>query len=401
LTQDNQNWENRYTALEEKYKLVLFRKFGRSSEEDSKQPLLFEESSDATEETESETNQVKNYTRKSPGRKPLDDKLPREEKIIDIPEEEKHCACGADLVRIGEEVSEKLQIVPEKIWVEKTVRPKWACKNCEGSGDEEKATVRVAPAQPSLIPQSIVTPGLLAFILVNKYVDHLPFYRQEKRFERIGITISRQNMSNWQTRAFHALTKLFDLLKTHLGTGPVMQMDETTVQVMGEEGRQNTQKSYMWLARGGPPEEPVVIYEYHQTRAFSNIHGFLEGYKGYLQTDGYEGYVTALKDHPDIIHVGCFAHARRKFFEASKVSKKPGSAMEGIKHIQKLYQIEGELRSKELPENDFLEQRQQQVAPVLEKFKSWLDKRASKIVPSSPVGKAIHYTLKEWEKLVA
>jgi transposase len=157
----------------------------------------------------------------------------------------------------------------------------------------------------------------------------------------------------------------------------------------------------MWLARGGPPKKKVVWYEYHETRAAYNAKTFLQGYSGYLQTDGYRAYDTAVKDMPDIIHVGCFAHARRKFFEASKITKKPKSAEEGIKHIRKLYLLEDELRSQNLKENDFLRERKARAEPILEAFKSWLLKRSEEVPPSLLLGKAIEYTLKQWDKMVS
>ena len=286
------------------------------------------------------------------------------------------------------------------MWVERTIRPKYACKVCEGSGDEDKPAVRVAPAVPSIIPKSIVTPELLAFLLVNKYVDHLPFYRQEKRFERIGISISRQDMSNWQRQAHEAVRILLELMKEHIKTGSVMQMDETRVQVHNEPDRPDTRNSYMWLARGGPPDKTAIVYEYHETRGSKNIHSFLDRFKGYLQTDGYEAYVSALKGHPDITHVGCFAHARRKFFDASKVSKKPGSAAEGLKYIQKLYLIENNLKAQKLTEEEILAERKKQAKPVLEKFGLWLETRQQQVVPSSELAKAISYTLGQWNKLI-
>jgi transposase len=363
--------------------------------------LFSEEELPESEKTDGdEAVEVAAHRRKKRGRKPLSKFLPREEIVHDIPAEEKQCACGSELVKIGEEVSERLQVIPEQIYVERHIRPKYACKTCEGSGDEERPAVRIAPAVPSIIPKSIVTPGLLAFILVNKYVDHLPFYRQEKRFERIGIGISRQEMSGWQRKAYERLLPLFELLKKQLKTGPVMQIDETTVQVMKEPGRDNTKKSYMWLARGGPPGRPVYLYAYRQSRASRHIVEIIEGFSGYLQSDGYEGYDTALRGREEIIHVGCFAHARRKFFEASKVTKKAGSAEEGLKYIGKLYAVEKTLRAQALSEEDFLSERREQVEPVLEKFKTWLDKMAPHILPSSLVGKAVHYTLGQWEKLV-
>ena len=383
------------------FKLELFKKYNRSSEQEiAAQILLFDSEPELSPEDEPEKQEVSSYTKKKPGRKKINENLPREEILIDIPEEDKKCACGAELVKIGEEVSERIKVIPEQMWVERTIRPKYACKVCEGSGDEDKPAVRVAPVAPSIIPRSIVTPELLAFLLVNKYVDHLPFYRQEKRFERIGISISRQDMSNWQRQAYEAIKDLFELMKEHLKTGSVMQMDETRVQVHNEADRPDTRNSYMWLARGGPPEQPVFLYEYHETRGSKNIHSFLSGFKGYLQTDGYGAYVTALKDYPEITHVGCFAHARRKFFDASKVSKKPGSAAEGLKFIQKLYLMENELRSKDLSDSEFLIERKMQAGPILKKFSSWLEKRQQHVVPSSELGKAIAYTIGQWDKLV-
>jgi transposase len=245
-----------------------------------------------------------------------------------------------------------------------------------------------------------VTPGLLAFLFVNKYVDHLPFYRQEKRFERIGIQISRQDMSFWQRKVFEALEPLFELLKKHIKSGPVLQMDETPVQVMKEPDRPDTRKSYMWLARGGPPDQPVVLYTYRETRGANHIEDLVAGFSGYLQTDGYEAYETVLKGRKGIVHVGCFAHARRKFVEASKGSKKAGSAQECLKRIGKIYAIERELRARELSADDFLAERNQQVEPVLGDLKAWLEKKAGQVPPQTLIGKAVHYTLGQWEKLI-
>ena len=190
-------------------------------------------------------------------------------------------------------------------------------------------------------------------------------------------------------------------MKNIAKSGPVIRMDETTVLVMGEEGRSDIQKSYMWLARGGPPDKTVVLYEYHPTRNSCHPKEFLEGYSGFLQTDGYEGYGAAVRELPGITHVGCFAHARRKFFEASKAAKKPQSAEEGIKYIRKLYEIENNLREKKLEENTFMTERKKQAEPVLSDFKKWLNKRANEMLPSGLLGKAIAYTLKQWDKLIA
>jgi transposase len=177
-------------------------------------------------------------------------------------------------------------------------------------------------------------------------------------------------------------------------------MDETPVQVMNEPERRDTHKSYMWLARGGPPEEPVVLYEYRETKGAKHIHEMLEGFTGYLQTDGYEAYQAATKGNDDIVHVGCFAHARRKFVDASKGLKKAGSAQEGMKWIGKIYLIERDLRGEYLTNDEFLVQRKQQVQPVLDGFKKWVQKKADQVPPQTLIGKAVHYTLRQWDKLV-
>jgi len=208
-------------------------------------------------------------------------------------------------------------------------------------------------------------------------------------------------MSNWQKQVYEILIPLFGLMKKIIKSGPVIRMDETTVQVMGEEGRSDTQKSYMWLARGGPPDKTVVLYEYQPRRNSCHPKEFLQGYSGFLQTDGYEAYDAAVSGFPEIKHVGCFAHARRYFFEASKATKKPQSAEEGIKYIRKLYEIENTLREKNLEENDFMTQRKKLAEPILSDFRSWLNKRANEMLPSGLLGKAIAYTLKQWDKLIA
>jgi transposase len=399
--------EHKYLILQERYDLLLYKRFARSAEQmrsEGGQQLLFTAEGEtagkaAEEETEHET--IKSYTRKKPGRKPLDPNLPRVERIIDIPESEKNCACGAELTRIGEETCEKLHIIPQRIFVEKIIRPKYACRHCEGTGDEDSPPVHIAPPEPSIIPKSIATPDLLSCILIQKFEDHLPYYRQEKQFERIGVTISRQDMSNWQQQAHQKLKPLFAPLKETVKSGPVMRMDETTVQVMGEEGREDTQKSYMWLALGGHEGKTAVLYEYHETRAARHAKTFLEGYSGYLQTDGYEGYDAAVKDIPGIIHVGCFAHARRKFFEASKATKESRSAQEGIKHIRNLYLLEDKLRSENMDDDTFLNERKARAGPMLEAFKKWLMRRNDEVPPSLLLGKAIRYTLAQWNKMTA
>ena len=409
------NYENRikeseykYLELKEQYDLLIYKRFARSAEQlisDKKQPLLFntEPDSGRPEITMEEITRVKSHSRNKSGRKPINPLIERRERVLDLNESDKTCACGAKLTKIGEEVSEKLHIEPPRIYVERIIRPKYACRKCEGTEDEGKPTIRIMPVEPTIIPRSIASASLLATIITYKFEDHLPYNRQEGLFERIGVRISRQDMSNWQQQVYRRIRPLLEIMKETLKNGPVIQMDETTVQVLGEEGREDTMKSRMWLARGGPPGRPVILYKYYETRKSEHVKEILEGYRGYLQTDGYSGYDSALKVKNEIKHVGCFAHVRRKFFEAEKVSKNGEAAKEGIEYIKRLYVIENELRNRNADKKDlqiFLEEREKQARPVLEEFKSWLEKKMNEIPPRMLLGEAIKYTLGQWDKLM-
>ena len=177
-------------------------------------------------------------------------------------------------------------------------------------------------------------------------------------------------------------------------------MDETPLQVMGEEGKSDTSKSYMWLARGGPPETPIIYYNYQKTRKAQFVKDFLEDYHGFLQSDGYKGYDAALKGNKKIIHVGCLAHARREFFDATKASKKAGSAHIALKKIANIYHKEKELKDLKLEDDEFLERRLTEVKPLLNDFKKWMDGKAQKVRPVSDTGKAIRYTIGQWDKII-
>jgi transposase len=393
--------------LEQENKVLRHRLFGRKSEkltqEDYKQMVLFDEAECAADEDLGEREQeevtVAGHTRKKPGRKPLSEKLPRVEIVHDIAEEEKQCACGAALQRIGAEVCEKLKIIPAKIYVEKHIRPKYACKECEGLANHGEAVVKIAPVPPQIIPKSIVTETLLAFILVSKFNDALPFYRQERMFGRIGAEISRADMANWAIKAAGSCGELIELMEQEIREGPVVRIDETRCRVMKEYQREDTSLSYMWVFRGGPPRKPVILYKYHPTRSGEVVLSYLKGYEGFIQTDGYKGYAE-VGSLPGIVHVGCWAHVRRKFDEASKAVKKAGSAREALSKISRLYAVERELRELNLADAEFTQKRKQAVEPILVALKTWLDKRSTQVAPSTLLGKALSYTQREWPKLV-
>jgi transposase len=303
------------------------------------------------------------------------------------------------LVRIGQEASEKLDVIPPQLRVIRTVRPKYACHDCEGSGDERRSAVRIAPMPPALIDKGIATAGLLAYIVASKFCDSLPLYRQEKQFARIGVELSRRTMADWMIAVSEACAPLMRVLEARLRSGPMLQIDETTVQVMDEPGRANTSLSYMWVARGGSPEAPVILYHYAPSRGVDVARHMLGDFEGYLQTDGYEVYDRVCDGAKNVIHAGCWAHVRRKFFEAQTSAKKAGSSEVALSAIGRLYRAEDERGVHADPEV-FAAARRRLVEPTLAEFHTWLQRRASQVPPETLLGKAVGYTLTQWPKLV-
>ena len=389
--------------LKEKLKLALFQKFGKTSEKLVDQgELPFEETS-APEEplaTESQSQIVPEHSRKKAGRKPLNPAIPRDHIYHELSEGDRTCVCCGDVMdKMGEEVSERLKIIPEQVSVECHHRIKYACQRCDGVENEAEGAVKIAPGEPTILPGSILTPELLAITLTNKFCDHLPYYRQEKRFERIGVDVSRQDMGNWQMALTRQLDPLMELFEREIRCGPVLQMDETPVVVLNQEGKKAGTLSYMWLSKGGW-EHPVVRYKFASTRGSEHAKKILEGYTGYLQTDGWEAYETALGKlgDPSIIHVGCWAHARRKFFDVEK-SCSSFLTKEALKRIGWIYEAENELRVKNLGPDELQNGRMESVLPLMEGFKTWLLEMVPRIAPASLTAKAMKYALNQWDRL--
>jgi transposase len=354
------------------------------------------------ESEKEETITIPAHSRKKSGRKLLPDSLPREEVIHDIPEEEKVCACGCQLTRIGEETSEQLHIERPQFKVIVNVRPKYACKQCGGTSDENSPTVKIASVPSQIIPKSFATAALLAYIIIAKFIDALPLYRQERQFSRLGIDLPRATMANWMIRVADRCQPLIPLLRQEIRSGPLINTDETILQVLNEPNRKNTTKSYAWIFRGGTEENPAVIFEYHPTRAGKAARDFLKDYKGYVQSDGFSGY-NALEEVDGITLCGCWAHARRKFVDvvkADKASKKSGkmrAADIALKHIKKLYAIEKEVKN--LTVEKRFQLRQEKAKPVLDNFGLWLRETYPKTPPKGELGKAIYYSLQQWQRL--
>lgn len=379
----------------------------RQVPENDPQMLLFNEAESSvheslpTEEVEDVPPDSPAPRKRKPVRRHFSEHLPAVDVIHDIDESEKICGCGACLEKIGEEISEKVDIKPAELKVIRHIRYKYACKNCEGVEGDGK-TVKIAPVPPQIIPKGIPAASLLAWIAASKFADHLPLYRQAKIFTRFGVEMSRSSMASWMIQAAEKCQPLIDLIRMEILAGICVNVDETTLQVLGEPDKSNTSKSYMWVFKGGDPEKPSVIYQYSPSRSGSLPLEFLEGYSGYVQTDGYSGYNRLESDDTNIRLLGCFAHVRRYFIKIidarpKSIKAKPGSAEVALEYIRKLYAIEKQTEG--LNPFEIYELRQKKAKPVLEEFNDWLNKRSAQVAPKSLLGQAIHYTTSNWNRL--
>jgi transposase len=396
---------DRIDALEELVRLLRHQRFGRKSEKASTHQLgLFNEAEASVHEAkEGDEIEVPAHKRRKGGRRPLPDFLPRVEVLHDLTDAEKVCPQDAShtLQRIGEEVSEQVDLIPAVVQVIRHVRPKYACGTC-------KEGVRIAPLPPQPIPKSQASASLLAHVVTSKYVDGLPLYRQERMLSRIGMDLPRSTLASWVVKLGELVEPLLERMRQEIRHYDVVQCDETPFQVLKEPGKRAESLSYLWALRGGPREHPLLVYTYDPSRSAEVPKRLLKGFQGFLQTDGYEGY-TALGQEPGIVHVGCWAHARRKFDEAlrgqsksrkkrAKPSTKESKARQGLSQIQKLYALERRLADA-TPEARHAA-RQETMAPLLEKLRAWLDASLPAVPPQSLTGKALHYLAGQWPKLV-
>ncbi|HYX38241.1 MAG TPA: IS66 family transposase [Oligoflexus sp.] len=386
--------------LEELVKLFKHQKFGSKSEANRHpgEQLLFNEAeADADsvpiEDTGDGNKPKDSKPRGKPSRKALPERLPRVERIIDLPEDEKFCpVSGRRLHRIGEEVTEQLDIVPATVQVIRTIRLKYACSCGE-------CTPKAMPLPPQPIPKSMASPGLLAFIATSKYADGMPLYRQEAILQRIGCDIPRATLASWIIRCGDLVTPLINLLREKMLEGPLVQCDESPIQVLKVPGKKPTSKSFMWItARWDKDGKKIVLYEFSPTRSSEVPLRIFKGYKGYVQTDGYEGY-SRLGLVPGIVHVGDWVHVRRKFKDAIKGQKagtKATFADHALGAIKELYRIENEC----VDDSTRLLIRQTQSRNVISDLRGWLDTALHKVPPKSLTGQALAYLNGQWPKLI-
>jgi len=392
---------SRLRFVEGELELAKSRLYGKKSEKLTEAELLdaflFNEAEEALREQPTKTTTVRKHSRKRRGkRKPLPSELPRKEVIHDLDDKDKVCGCGHELKRIGEEVSEKLDVIPAKYIVQRHIRPKYACPECNGEKDSGP-TVKVAPPAPSLYPGTIIGNGLGADIIVSKYCDHIPLHRYEKIMKRMGVDLPRSTMARFVIKATQhpAFADFVKLLEAEVLSQNLIGIDETRLQVLKEKGRSATAQSFMWVMRSF--ERPVILFRYQPTRSAEWLVEFLQGYIGTIQTDGYASYQAKLGDKPDIKHAGCWAHARRKFDEAKKVESNSPAATQALGMIAELYAIEEQV--KVLSPNARLKVRQERSKTVIDKLYAWLAKKQMLIPQKTAVGKAVLYCLGQWKYL--
>lgn len=408
LKTENSSLKHDKFLLEEKVKDLEHRLYGKKSEKiKNNSPGLFNEieleedkNKKPEEEIKVETETI-TYTRakKRGGRRPLPDHLETVEVIHDLSEEEKQCACGCKMIKIGEEISEKLKYTPAKFEKEKHIRPKYACNRCDGIESEGvHPPVKIADPEPTILPKTIATIGLFTKIITNKFCDGLPFYRQEKIFMRHGIDLTRSMMARWAVMAYENMKEFYDCLHEELLKSYYIGIDETRVQVLNEPDKPPDSRSYMWVYRGVNENRVILIYKYDPSRSGSVPDEFLQGYKGRIQTDGYGGYDFFDVDK-DIIHYNCWSHARRKFIEAIVVGSKGGLAEDFINLIRKLYEIEKKLKEVNAKPNRIEAVRINKSLPIVMSIFELTEKNRDDILPGSKLGKAVNYLLNRKDNL--
>lgn len=409
LAKEQENHRRQIDALHEEIAYWKDKLYGRKSEKygefERTQMLLFNEAEDGAigvlspEEQATYRIPVRGHHRRKRGvRKPLPASLPRVEVIHDIPQEEKVCDCGAELLKCGEETKEELEFIPAKLYVVRHVRPKYACGDCHGV-ESEGPVIKIAPPPPSMVPKGMVAPGFLTQVVASKFEDAVPFYRQVKILRRHGIELGRSTLCGWVLEAAGRLEVLKTLLWESMLSGILIQADETKLQVLEEPGRENSTDSWMWVYRGGDPEHPVVIFEYRPSRAGRVPMESLACFQGYLQTDGYKGY-DAIGERQGIVHVGCLAHIRRKFSEAHRVAPRSGQAQQALEYIRKLYEIESRADDLKLSREQRRELRQKESKPILDTFREWLETKQKQVLPEGYLGQAIKYAVGQWDRLI-
>jgi transposase len=315
------------------------------------------------------------------GRNSFPETLRREEQVL-YPQ-------GVDLAttkKIGEDVTETLAFKPCELFVKKLVRPKLL--------DTVTGRILQAPAPDRAFEKSSVDPSLVAQIIVEKFLDHLPLHRQLKRYSRLGVSIRDSTMGDWLTAAANLILPLYEAHKKGVIGCNYLHADETTIKVLESERKGATHHGYYWVYQAH--EKKLVLFDYQPGRGREGPRYILKHYQGYLQTDGY-GVYDDFENKPGIILLCCLAHARRKFNEAL-LNNKPVASY-ALAQIQKIYAIERHIQDKEITGEEKLQYRKENAMPLLDELGKWMQKSYTEVLPQSAIGKALAYSLKRWNKL--
>jgi transposase len=371
--------------------LLRRHKYGQRSEHlNVLQISLLDEVTDADIagiETELEQLQAPAATsaeKRQPKRSPLPPELPRTE--IHHEPDNTQCTCGCQLKRIGEEVSEKLDYMPGVFTVERHIRGKWVCDQCE--------TLIQAPMPAQIIDKGIPTSGLLAQVLIAKYADHLPLYRQEQIFTRAGVALPRSTLAEWIGVCGVQLQPLVDALRDTLLKEAVLHADETPVPMLSP-GKKKTHKAYIWAYASTPFSDlNAVIYHFAPGRSGQHARDMLGEWSGKLVCDDYSGYKASFTK--GVIEIGCMAHARRKFVEL-EISGKSQIAGQAVEQIRQLYEIEREAAALSSEARQRI--RQSRSKPILDGLHQWMQAQRTKVPNGVATAKALDYSLKRWAAL--
>jgi transposase len=325
-----------------------------------------------------------------PARKPLAEHLPREI-VTHLPHGECCTECGGQLRQFGEDVSEQLEYIPENFKVIRHVRPKFACAACD--------RVVEAPAPSRPVERGIAGPSFLAHVLISKYADHLPLYRQSEIYARQGVDIGRSTLAGWVGSATELLAPLLAALEKHVMSGCKLHADDTPIPVLSP-GSGKTKTGRLWTyvrddRPGGEDTAPAVWFAYSENRKGEHPRGHLKNFHGALQADAYAGFHHLYGDG-DIYEVACWAHARRKFHEIHVLHASPTTA-QALERIGVLYAIEEQIRGK--PAELRREVRQTRARPLLDEFEKWMEKELRSLSPKSETAAAIRYALSRWRAL--
>lgn len=402
LKQQNNELQQRVDFLMERMRLARRKRFGSSSEKSEYDQLsLFDEPEVYADEKapELQISEVKTHYRKKAAqcKERLPEDLPVEIIEHTLSEEEQSCPeCAHPLHVIGKNVRETLKLIPAKAVIERHIQYVYGCRDCE----KNACSVPVIKAKTDipLIKGSIASAEAVAHLMTQKFVMSVPLYRQEQDWKRNGIPLSRQTMSNWLLRcAEDYLVPIYNKLHAQIIQHEVLHADETTLQVLHEEGKKPQSKSYMWLYRtSGDTKHPIVLYDYQPDRKTQRPKDFLEDFKGYLHADGYSGYHRL---QHQITVVGCWAHARRKFDEAQKglteKARADSLALRAKQYCDQLFALERDFT--DLSEQERYLKRQEKAVPIVKEFFQWM--RTQNASGKSAYGKAVQYAINQQKYL--